>query len=135
MAADRHQSGMIAADVAFAELQVHYGANVIAAIAMLRDAHAPDDDGMAGFAESLGEAEHIVPRQTRASLERFPGKRFDFGLQLAPTYCSVVDKVAIDPAVLHEVLHDPVEESNVAADVNLEEVICETGSKKCALCD
>ncbi len=72
VAADRHQSGVLAADVALGELQIDDGAHVVAAVGVLGDAHAPDDDGVARLAEGFGEAEHVRARQARAASPASP---------------------------------------------------------------
>ena len=66
VAADRHQAGVLASDVSLGELQVDDGAHVLAAIGVLGDAHAPDDDGVARLAEGFGESQHV--RRVRPEL-------------------------------------------------------------------
>src|SRR5207245_5703802 len=98
------------------------GAHIVAAVAMLRDAHAPNDDRAARGAKRLREPKHVRLALPRAALERFPGQAAGFGFDLLPTGGPRSDELAIRPIVFDQMLEHAVEKRNVAAEMDLEEI-------------
>src|SRR6185437_11401910 len=74
VAADGHESGVRAAYVAARQLEVDQGTHVVAAIAVLRDAHAPDHHRAASLAKRLRKALHVGAGEAGAAFQFFPGK-------------------------------------------------------------
>ena len=123
------------AHVAASELQIDDGANIVAAVAMLRDAHAPNDDRAARGAKRLREPKHVRLALARAALERFPGQAAGFGFDLLPTGGPRSDELAIRPIVFDQMLEHAVEKRNVAAEMDLEELVGKARAKQRALRD
>src|SRR5439155_10666667 len=101
------------------ELQVDDGSDVVAAVAVLGDSHAPDDDGAARLAERCGETVHVCPGLTGIAFQHFPWEASRLGFDGVPAHGSGGDELAVYPVVLEEMFQDPVEECNVAAHMHL----------------
>ena len=85
----------------------------------------------ARLAEAFGEAEHVGPRQSGAAFQRPPRRELrDLGLELVPAAGALGDEVAVDPVVLDQMLQHAVEEGDVAAGMDLEEVVGDPGAEQ-----
>ena len=102
MPADRHEPCVRPAYIAACELEVHDRLHVVGPVAMLRHAHAPDDDRVAGLPERLCEAVHIATSHARAPFETLPGQGAYFHFKVIPAGGPGSDEVAIEPALLDE---------------------------------
>src|SRR5713101_4693548 len=118
-----HQPGVRAADVSARELKVHNRADIVAAVAVLGNPHAPNDDRVAGLAESLREAVHLRLALPGAPFQIFPGEAARFCLGLLPAEGASGDKLAVYPIVLDQMFQHAVEECDVSASVDLEIII------------
>ena len=135
VAPNGHQSRVRTAHVATSQLKVDDGAHVVAAVAVVSNAHAPHDDSGPRLAERLSEAEHVGAREPRAALERVPREPARFGFYSIPAHRAAGDEFPVQPIVLDQVLEDSVKEWNVPANVDLEEVVGDAGSEQGAFGD
>ncbi len=77
MAANRHQAAFIAANVSFGKAQIQNHLNRICSRRVLRDPHAPNENGIFRVANQTGEFEHGFTTQACLPFQFF--KREIFG--------------------------------------------------------
>ena len=133
MAADGHEARPLPPDHAPGQGQVDQRLDVLDAEPVLGDPHAPDDDRRSGLGVHAGEAEHLFPRRSGVALEGVPLLRPQrVGERLEPRRVLAHESV-VHPPVLHQVLEDAVEEGDVSAGVDREEVVREPRAEEGAL--
>ena len=105
------------------ESQVADREHGVDAVAVLGQAHGPDEDGLRPGAEEAGEAFHLRPRRAARALQRLPGGlpqgRFELGEVLGGTF----DEAARDaPGEVEQSLHRAIQEGEIPTSVDGEPV-------------
>ena len=104
VASNRHETSVRPANVSLRKLKIHDGADIVAAVAMLRDPHAPNNDGVPRIAERFGKAQHVAASKAGAALEIFPGKFSHLFFGFREARGALVDEFAVEPVVFDEIV-------------------------------
>ena len=131
MAANRHQSALVAADEPLHEAQVQNHLHCVTAEGVLGNPHAPDQHGSCRVADQPGEFLHPGTVQTalRFQLREFQicALRFEF----VESNSVVADKPFVNPPIRDEDLQHSPQKGYVAALRNWKPVISEAGAEQC----
>ena len=125
VAADRHEAALLPSDDAPREAQIHDRLDVVHPEPVVGDAHAPDEDRGLGLMVHPREVEHPILRDARLPLELLPGLGQDFHADRVEARRVLLDEVLVDPAVFDEMPQHAIDECDVAARVDREELVRE----------
>ena len=135
MPADRHQPRVFAANIAARQLQVDDRPHIVAAVAVVGDAHAPYHHRGASLSKGLGEPKHLRTCESRAPLKRPPAETARPGLDRFPARRALRDELAVYPVIFYQVLQDAVEERDIPAGEDLKKIIGDFGAEERTLGD
>ena len=131
--ADRHQPAALAPYPAARQGQVDDRADVVLAALVLGDAHAPDEDSVAGSREERGELRDPLARRAGDRLELLPACLGGHAPDPVEPLGVGTDELLVDPSGLDQVLERADEETDVAAGIDGEELVGDLRPEQCAL--
>ncbi len=118
MPADRHQAATFPADETLGQGQVDDRLDVVDAVNVLGDTHAPDEHGLVGRREALGQVTHDFPLHAGRLFELLPPLAREFLRHSVKTGRVAFNERSVNGAAFDQVLDHAVQERHVGPAVD-----------------
>ena len=133
VAADGHQPTAGTPDEAAGQRQVDDRLDVLLALRLMGQTHAPDEDAAVGATDQLGVRDDLGARHAALALDARPVEALEVVAQVAPAGGVLGDEGLVEQPELEDGLERAPEEGAVAAGRNLDEAVGDGGAEERAL--
>ena len=124
MPSDRHEPALLSAEKATRQGKIYDRLDVVDTEAVLRDPHAPDEDGTTGGGNSLCESQHVAPIDSAKPFQVLPRLIFNRQLQSIEPEGMLLDELPINCSERNQVLQYAIKEGDVPTLMHLEKFVC-----------
>src|SRR5918999_1164974 len=130
MATDRNEAPMLASNQTAGEADVYERLDGVDAVRVLRQPHRPHEDRLGAIDQQTREVDDPVAGHAAAGFDLSPVDRVDVRARRIEAHRPFPDELLVHAAELNERLQHTVQEGEIAAGVDVEPVIGESGSVK-----